>query len=244
MLDMRSDFLKTIVAYPDDITPRLVFADWLEEQGLYNTDEYCEQARFLRQPDGELAQTLRRRKNRIRAKILRESIPSLPKGCRFVDAWHLPGDPALNIVEHMEPIRAFFPGLQRVFVTVRHGLIEQIGIHPKTFIQIAADLFASHPVREVFLTYMNPAWPIPPDVHRVHAPLPIGWMRFDDSTVGSMPGTAVIGPIWNALEPRREVSVAYRRYAPYATRLDAYLALSAACVQWGQELAGVAANHR
>jgi uncharacterized protein (TIGR02996 family) len=52
----RDDFLRAVLAAPDDDTPRLAFADWLDEHGEPERAEFirvqCRLARLGHDPDG------------------------------------------------------------------------------------------------------------------------------------------------------------------------------------------------
>jgi uncharacterized protein (TIGR02996 family) len=116
-------FLQDICENPEDDTPRLIYADWLEDNG---TAEDLARAEFIRAqierahlpPDGPRAQVLRRREQALLGQYEASWRAALP---------HLDG-----ITWHEDFERGF---VQRVLVSV-----------PGAFLRDAATLFAAAPV--------------------------------------------------------------------------------------------------
>lgn len=224
MTDDERGFIRTICEHPTDITPRLVFADWLEEYhgGMWG-DEIARRAAFIRDE--------RPWANSKHLSILRKTLEPFPKSYRihlvpqpmFLDR----PDPASNHYLSHE----WTPELTFSATFVRHGFIEQIWINQGAFGTICRHLFENHPVRDVFLTRQDP------EAGRPY--VQFGWLRVGE-TVGSWPTNSVASPIWDRIaSPKRLWELLGQRYVTFDNRVGAYTALSAACVRWGRELAGL-----
>jgi uncharacterized protein (TIGR02996 family) len=126
MADMSTDagFLDDICEHPDDDTPRLVYADWLEDHGQADRAEFiraqCGAAR-LAEEDPE------RDRLEDRARALRE--------------------------QHSAAWLASLPGFARKQAVFRRGFVEKITVKSTQFVKKAKDLFAAAPIREAALTY-------------------------------------------------------------------------------------------
>jgi uncharacterized protein (TIGR02996 family) len=126
MLDTATDnaFLRTILAYPDDDAPRLVYADWLDERGDAERAEFIRlQVRLHRMPVGDTDRPA------LEARIADLQQPHFQK---WVD--ELPNLPGV----HWEmPERGFIS-------TARFET-------PDAFFEFAPDVFAAAPIQEVWL---------------------------------------------------------------------------------------------
>lgn len=238
--------IRAILEYPDDPTPRLIYADWLEEYGhSCGVADWERWVAFIREED---EMPLRGGQRLIRSgvcnwrrRVLKRSIVGFPVSYRIWD-W----------VAH-----ASFSGTnstRSVSVVVRHGFIEEITVNQRAFIRMAKGLFSAHPVRQVWLTGQDPEWGIE-GVTLNGSPVRFAWLRFgerDDSTaIGSYPRTAVIPPIWDRLKrdagsgrvgERYRIGMGGRDYAVYLDKAQAYTDLSQAAVAWGRSLAGLPAE--
>jgi len=124
-------FIRAIHAAPDDAAPRLVFADWLEENGEPGRADLIR--RMCRAPTYVFTWSRRARHGRH---VHAESVGAI-RGLKgrvqavYRDEWpHLPG------VE---------------LIQVCRGLIESIDIRPQSFLVHAGEIFARHPVVSVRL---------------------------------------------------------------------------------------------
>jgi uncharacterized protein (TIGR02996 family) len=125
----REAFLRAIRAHPDDDTPRLIYADWLDEHGDPAQAEFVRLQIELEPIRDQLDQP------RVRELAERESILLATHGHDWLG-------PAAELVG---PYPAFGP----VF---RRGLPEMVCLSLGTFLERAAELFAACPtVREVCL---------------------------------------------------------------------------------------------
>ncbi len=177
-------------------------------------------------------------------RLLRASVPGFPRSYRLRDAIELPIDAVHGLTSGLGPMANYFPPSNRVFI-VRHGFIEQIALNQRAFIRCAKGLFQNHPVRDVFIMMQDPAWPAwIGRFYRSDRPGRFAWMRFktgNDLRIGSFPGIAFVEPIWDRLGRETEVLTETRQLIAYDGRMDAYLDLSAACLRYGRDLAGLPA---
>src|SRR5262249_7072625 len=114
-----ASFLQTIIANPEDDAPRLVFADWLEEQGQ------AERAEVIRVQCGL-------------AKIADEYDP------RRLD---LEARARALLRTHRKVLSPL--GTQLKKCRFRRGFVEQIEVAPDFFLKRTAKLFGLAPVREL-----------------------------------------------------------------------------------------------
>ena len=116
-------FLQRIRAYPDDDAPRLILADWLEEQG----GEHTARAQF------------------IRVQIALAGLkPNDPRREALIVA-----ERALLEQHHQDweaPLRRLATGL--VF---RRGFVEELNVDARDFVRYAHELFAAGPIRHLHL---------------------------------------------------------------------------------------------
>lgn len=133
----RTAFLKAVAANPDDDLPRLVFADWLEEQS--------------RLADRARGQFIR---GQIELERLDRESPSypwayfelFPKVCSAVDGY------ALEWLKELTRPAALELRRERVGPHLfRRGFVERVRMNAKTFARCAAHLFATAPVTEAHL---------------------------------------------------------------------------------------------
>jgi len=113
--------LQTILDHPDDDAPRLVYADWLEEQGQQ------ERAEFIR-VQIELAATLPEYSARWRELTARQS-----------ELWQ----------DHGDNWRKEAPAWAVKYGQYRRGFLGEIAVSAKDFIKGAAGLFARAPVQNL-----------------------------------------------------------------------------------------------
>jgi uncharacterized protein (TIGR02996 family) len=147
-LDVMQDaFLIAIRAAPDDDAPRLVYADWLEEQGDAPSAEFirvqCEIASIEKDVqsdevcgtpgcDCERLPELREKQWALWSRRVNEGLP---------DGWTVRIDP---IPDH--------PGLIIPMGRVRRGFVEAVRCTADLWLKDAPAILAAHPVRRVVLT--------------------------------------------------------------------------------------------
>jgi uncharacterized protein (TIGR02996 family) len=132
-------FLQRIRAFPDDDTPRLIFADWLEEQG---DEAAAARAKFIRvqialaRLDDETVheKSPPRRSERESA---REALTAADRNLRkaFGEEWAAPFR-----VRQLTTYHEF-----------RRGFVEMVRISARQLIRRAHELFAAGPIREIDL---------------------------------------------------------------------------------------------
>src|SRR5262245_38343641 len=121
-------FLQDILAHPDDDAPRLIFADWLEEQGDANS---VARAEFIRVQwvlaAGQLPETRRTELERRQQQIL--------------DQWGK---------EWVRPIRRLVRSWE-----FHRGFIDEVGMLAPTFLKHAGQLFRRAPIQHLALRRDN-----------------------------------------------------------------------------------------
>lgn len=144
------DLLRTIAREPDDDTLRLVYADWLEEDGR------ADRAALIRV--------------QVRLSELRRAIPPPDEGAlfpffglsRWPGTWHCPGDSPerrelaflgrclldAHEEEWLSPLRSL---LRHDWVWSR-GFVEVVDADPSSLAASADELFDLHPIRRLILT--------------------------------------------------------------------------------------------
>ncbi len=124
-------FLQDIIAHPEDDTPRLIFADWLEEQGGPRDRARAEFIRVQFALAGLPAGDLRRPPLEQRERdLLLAHEQEWTAGLRELDVWTW---------------------------KFRRGFVEHIGIHPSRLVEQAEPLRALAPLRELHLLAHPPA---------------------------------------------------------------------------------------
>jgi uncharacterized protein (TIGR02996 family) len=116
--------LAEIFAHPDDDTPRLVYADWLDEHG----DESAQARADLIRVQIDLSR-LEEKHPRRREVAERER--------ELLDGWEL---------EWTRPLRRYFKRME-----FRRGFVERVTVTASRFLREGANLFAIAPLRQVTL---------------------------------------------------------------------------------------------
>jgi uncharacterized protein (TIGR02996 family) len=226
-------FLDDIVAHPEDVGPRLVYADWLEDQGD------AELAAFIRLPYGWRDRATNRKEwNRRHWLLLRLMGGVLSEGYRVMTVSNddtRAGRPLSETTTHAAPVPyfAWCAYENHVCVVVRHGFVTEVGCPQGVFLDVAAGLFRHCPIADVRL-FTRPAkvrdrgwvWA------RERAP---GDARWRDAMFLDQ-------RLYDHLEDgtREEIDASLAQTvvtipsAAYPTVLDAHRALSATCVRWGR----------
>ena len=124
----REALMRAVCDNPDDDTPRLVFADWLDENSGSEADrahaEFIRvQIESARLPGGEKKDTLEQHAKKLL---------TAHRG-----AW-------------TAPLAEFGDGFFGNPFEFRRGFVEAVGMDPDTFIESAGELFALAPIREVW----------------------------------------------------------------------------------------------
>jgi uncharacterized protein (TIGR02996 family) len=127
-MNTEQDFLQAVCAEPDDDGPRLVFADWLEDNGQPERAEFirsqCRRAKMDEWDDGY--EGLAGREQEL-----------LEKDGK---AW---GKEALKFTKRVE---------------WRRGFVDGMTLEPEKFVDCAEAIFAATPLRSLRLVYARPAW--------------------------------------------------------------------------------------
>ena len=139
--DTGAALLRAVLEAPDDDAPRLVYADWLDEQG--------DPARAAR------ADLIRRMVALPTYVFTRDQSPDLRRPLHG----HKGPVPAMR---HLQPLLSAvgchewgrIPEVHRV--TVRRGFAEAVVMPPAAFVRLAGWLFAAHPLTRVELADLTP----------------------------------------------------------------------------------------
>lgn len=138
--------MATIIEYPDDDTPRLVFADWLQENGEYDRAEFiriqCELAkgfdhkriRQLQIRELKLSRSLDLR-NRIVLPVLNNSF---------------------NFPNYPEHIRGSLRYATLNDITYWRGFVENLRCTQEDWILVGKKIIKQLPLRRVFISYKEP----------------------------------------------------------------------------------------
>lgn len=154
-------FLDDIIANPEDDTPRLIYADWIEEQGQGERAELirvqCELERLRSRLDSLGRSIGHTNADKIRPLMEREKKLLTPWNfwewfADFVQT-HWCGSPAVSIEgNHCEV--GYFDGKDRPhwWLTICRGFVEALKMSAVDFMEHADAVLACNPVREVMLT--------------------------------------------------------------------------------------------
>lgn len=135
-------FIRRILEAPDDDTPRLIFADWLEEQGAGGNPEFGpRRAKLIRVQItlARLAEEEPEEDESLAARVEREqTVAELQDVERDL----------LDV--HRDDWSSAFRGLA-TGVEFRRGFVEEVKIEARQLLRRAPELFAAGPVRHVHL---------------------------------------------------------------------------------------------
>lgn len=221
--------LAAVRAHPHDDTPRLVYADWLEEYG-----DQPARAEFIR-VQCELASDPGRKECRCGACDEGNGVVCFVRQCerRLWDShakqWFGDIGEATNVMLHNHHECAVHAGLgSRYDTVVRRGFVDEVRCDLAAFLRVAPALFAEHPVTEVRLTDRDKVtsyWWITDDVLD-EPPGESHWLPM--SFKGHFDADHWVTRRWYE---SAEGSFDYRTHA------EATAALSAACVSYGRSVA-------
>lgn len=213
-----SALLRAVLLDPEDDTPRLVYADWLEEHGQGDRSHLIQM-----QCDG--------RKVPLAVSDFR----------RWFKPWWGNGTP-FSVSAAKGRCRAvvrdavgFGGGVRRApppSIGVRRGFTEELVMPCGDFMRMADFLFQRHPIKQVVLTDREPAASfLHPDGFR-------WWFATDEDNGAAV---AVLGAdLYLVLDKMFRGANSQSEDSPYfPTREAAIDALSAACVAYGRSLAGL-----
>src|SRR5436190_6940350 len=137
---MHEGFLSDIIENPDDDTPRLVFADWLEENGDPERAGFIRvQVELEKLPEGDPRRELLERDERD---LLQGHGTAWVRGI-------------LPMLLREEAVRVHDRG--RPMWRFHRGFIEEVALDADTFPAHAQALFARWPVRDAWMPYTNDA---------------------------------------------------------------------------------------
>jgi uncharacterized protein (TIGR02996 family) len=206
--------LRAILTDSADDTARLAYADWLEEEGK-----------------GDAARW-------VRSGVAKGHEPANGGNCG--EHWPLTADLRPNVTSLTGLLNASGGVASREAPRwYSRGLVWRVGLACDAFMQHAAALFAHHPITEVVLTDRRPitnAVGLWPEMNNRRRGDRAGWFA-----VGNLAREWVLPiPLFRRL--RRTGSLkASRLCRAWRTPDEALAALSAACVAYGREMAGLPA---
>jgi uncharacterized protein (TIGR02996 family) len=215
--------LRDICLHPDDPVPRLIYADWLEDEAGQQ-----ERARIIR---AEIERNGVIHCTRIGASLRRDEARTKLWWSRKLEdevVRHLLG----NALYHLA-----IQGQEIDWLAIHRGFVHTVGLPMDLFIRRAGAIFGSHPITRVDITDREPrnafGWTqgrAPPDMaaSSYHIPdeIPL-WKRGGEMT--EMTSGAHVVKVWT-YEPQAIPSKSARQVAKDA--------LSAACVEYGRQQRG------
>src|SRR5262245_56319352 len=137
-------FLAAVLAHPAEIGPRLVYADWLDEQGR------AAEAAAIRLPRPADAVGPADWRRHLRT-LARCRWPFLRPGAAVPRA-----NPTDSIADGLRVGTAWAVSGRQALLTVRFGFVESLALRWRPFVRQAAGWFAHNPVRQVALIDL---WP-------------------------------------------------------------------------------------
>ena len=213
----RAAFRATILDAPFDDAPRLVFADWLMENGRLLGDfikVQCDLAALVADP-----QAIRSRATqcyRLRTRALELFLAIFPRRDVYTSD-------ALADRLRVE----FAPS---VVGTYRRGFVESVDCPCRVFLKNAANWFRTHPLVRVTLTDRQPATFPEPGV---------GWHWVSRRGIPLRPAECLPPDLLAALEDGRLRTTPAETTREYPTQVAAELDLARACVRYGRALVGL-----
>jgi uncharacterized protein (TIGR02996 family) len=217
-------FLQAVLARPDDDLPRLIFADWLDENGQ------SERAEFIR-IGCELA-TLPDPHQGIDVRAIAGATGKLACRCRWCALCRRWAELQATTVElnghRTHGYYAWAPphlthpnGGARCVWEYRRGFIERVELPAAYLLEYAAALFAAAPILDVRLSDRRPGVP--------------GGTWYQPSDGGILADHRLPSELF--LRLRGGGLAAHNMWRRWDTAADAHAALSAACVAWAREQA-------
>jgi uncharacterized protein (TIGR02996 family) len=143
-------FLQAIVEQPEDIAIRLIFADWLDENGESPRGEFIRvQIELATLPDARRHEPLS-----VREMVLLNRERELLSEPRHFVNWvplifHSGSGAGIRVAK---PPRVELTGIGFQWVTFRRGFVESVTCTAADWIQHAAEIRRAAPIREVTLT--------------------------------------------------------------------------------------------
>jgi uncharacterized protein (TIGR02996 family) len=223
--------LESVLDRPEDDAPRLILADWLEEQGgqperagLIRLQVAKRRDRdwhgFLCLPEAPC------RNCRKEARLLLGDAAATEDGLPRVFDWlaDAPGEP--RSCDGAGNEAAKYVGKDRITYTLRRGFVYKLCLPQQAFLDHASVIFSRHPVEEVVLADKKPSLPFEQP----------GWDW--DLVVGGEVGVegCIDSALWHLMyRQRAHAAVTARSRLTYRTDEDALASLSRACVQYGRQ---------
>lgn len=127
-MNLHEEFMRDIIANPDDDIPRLIYADWLDERGKTEQAQFirvqCEIAKYEQRKKGEKKRPAGREEEKLR-KIMHKNL----------------------IVKRIAHLKVSF----------QRGMAENIGAHAKTFLEKAECITDEYPtIHRIYLWKVRP----------------------------------------------------------------------------------------
>jgi uncharacterized protein (TIGR02996 family) len=207
--------IRSILTAPADDAPRLVYADWLDEQGR------AEDAEFLR-VQVELARLGYDGAFHVDALGHLRQVPDDVERLqeRQLELWNA-GHGKPDLADDLTTWPMYIHNPRGVSLRIRRGFVERIACFAGVFPEVAAGLFARQPVVQVRLLDLEP-------------------LRVEEGFVWDFARATSYRPFSHEIPPVLCDAQFEAGMVPYRTADEATAALSWACVRYGRTAAGLA----
>lgn len=227
---------RSILEDPISDTLRLVYADYLEEQG----EEVIE---FIR-PKYHLAtydrNELARRWKRYAKSLFNDVVPK--SWDKWLASFPDPDHPSMSFVERVGGT-AFSSSRMPIYFSLRHGLTDHIAIKPSWFMKNARLLFSKVPISSIVLMNTRPE-DTPNSTHKFdevnHQERNWQFAPRHPTRIGGQMLNKTLFDLLPIPTDMKEFQWSYRFWSKfYPDKRMAYEALSRACLIYGREQAGL-----
>jgi uncharacterized protein (TIGR02996 family) len=219
----RTGLLRSILERPDDDTPRLIFADWCEDNGEADRAEF------------------------IRAQMAAVG-GKMPSRWPW-SVWWVPGPFTTRVASRTtatdDSVILFYVPSDD-WVLWHRGFVEAISLPLAAFMEHARDLFAAYPIISVTLTDREPI-----DVERAQGDdwqIVFGWYRWHEDQIGGpeYQRNDIPPELWDLMDehlslelPPPGTPAGTGLFKDYYSREEACTALFRAAVAYGRDLVGL-----
>ncbi len=221
---MRENFLADIIEHPDDDVPRLIFADWLDDNGDPDRAEFirvqCEMARLRAGPAGPVPADSPWLMNDRRYQALERREREL-----------LVGDSPNNWISWGQPVTSTILGFTQSFrevIDFRRGFVHTVRCPCAAWLEHGPAVVRCQPVQRVELSNRKSAW-------GDRLPHPSGWLRRLEFPSGQRQPDELPDILFDRLEEGPRGRFLNANWFDCEDEATAINALSAACLRYARE---------